>query len=108
MTDLDPPAATWMLEIVRVRCTAATVEAAEAGLRELLAASGGHVARLVRSATAPHDLALLLRSRCPSDGPPVASALGQRVAASLRDFGPVSHGLWIEIAVTPSVRKEMP
>lgn len=102
MTDRNKNAAATILDIVRVRCAEATFPQAEAVLRELLQELSDLQARLVRSATAPHDLALHLRTEARSPGPVTASTLGLRVAASLRDFGPVHHGVWIEIEPTPT------
>ncbi|MEM9597007.1 MAG: hypothetical protein AAGD06_22235, partial [Acidobacteriota bacterium] len=86
-----------ILEIVHIRCTEATYRRAESALVELLAASEDLAARLVRSVDAPHDLALHLRSGfAPSRGLG-ASPLGLRIAAELRDLGPVSHSVWTDI-----------
>ncbi|MEM6457228.1 MAG: hypothetical protein AAF772_19220 [Acidobacteriota bacterium] len=107
MTDTTPSAGSPIVEIVRVRCTAATFRDAEASLRALCAAPGGHAIRLLRSASAPHDLGLHLRSTVHAPHPIGASPLGLRIAASLRDFGSVSHSVWLDIA-HPSTRQENP
>ena len=90
-----PPAnADQVLEIIRVRCSAEEARRAEKSLRELLASLASPAVRLYRNAATPHDLALHLAGEA---RPGAASALGLQIAASLRDFGPVSHSLWAEI-----------
>lgn len=103
--------ATPLVEILRVGCSAATICRAEESQRGLLNAPGIHEARLLRSATIPHDLRLHLRvgtePRRPLQTSPVqASPLGLRIAVSLREFGRVSHSVRAEIAATPSQSEE--
>ena len=88
-----------ILEIVLVRCTEATYRRAQASLHELLSEPGHHGA-LLRSAAAPHDLALHLRTEAACSNAIGASTLGLRIAAALRDFGPVSHSVWIDITTS--------
>ena len=98
MTDLGRNARSSILEIVLVRCTEATYRRAQESLRELLSVPGDHGA-LLHSAAAPHDLALHLRTEACSNAIG-ASTLGLRIAAALRDFGPVSHSVWIDITTS--------
>ncbi|MEM6796847.1 MAG: hypothetical protein AAF725_22935 [Acidobacteriota bacterium] len=89
-----------VLEIVRLRCAGATRRRAEAALSALLAEPEVSNARLLRSAEADHELALLLWSEAgstPGGGP---SPLGLRLARELRSFGAVSYSVWMEIGAT--------
>ncbi len=53
------------------------------------------IVELYRHATVQTDLSIHLRSETlRADGFP--SALGQRLASALREFGPISHSTWFE------------
>ena len=94
-----------MLEIIHVRCSATTASSAAESLHEFLGSLEGTQVRCFHNSVTPEDLSLHLLGRSQDSIPKSGSPLGLRLAASLREFGQVSHSLWIPV-FPPSIEQE--